>query len=174
MTARKSHPAQRLADLLHEVRQARPDARDFALFDRRDALAELGVPHHLIDGFDAPDDAALDGHIAQAPAAAGGGGAVTAARTPDTQPFHLMPSQAYRECLGDAVGGDGTLFGELAASLGLGLAGAPIVVKPRAGLGGGGPSKTMSSLISTAVRKIPSLEGPPGPALKWLGGHVRR
>jgi hypothetical protein len=58
--------AQDLLTLLTEVRQAKPDARDFALFDRRDALAGLGVPHTQIDGFDAKDDAALDRHIADA------------------------------------------------------------------------------------------------------------
>jgi hypothetical protein len=62
--------AVRLHGLLSEVRNAPKDARDFALFDRRDALAELGVPHHQIDAFDATDDGALDGHIAQAGAVA--------------------------------------------------------------------------------------------------------
>jgi hypothetical protein len=62
--------ARRLRDLLGEVRAAAPDARDFALFDRRDDLAALGVAHDDIDAFDASDDDALDHHIASADAAA--------------------------------------------------------------------------------------------------------
>jgi hypothetical protein len=68
----------RLLNLLRGVREAKPDARDFALFDRRDDLAALGVPHAQIDSFDARDDAALDRHIADAGAAARRLGAVDA------------------------------------------------------------------------------------------------
>lgn len=66
----QARKAQGLLTLLTEVRQAKPDARDFALFERRDALNALGVPHAQIDGFDATDDAALDEHIADARIAA--------------------------------------------------------------------------------------------------------
>jgi hypothetical protein len=59
----------RLLTLLREVRAAKSDARDFALFDRRDALAALGVPMDEIDKFDAHDDAALDRHIGRVQAA---------------------------------------------------------------------------------------------------------
>ena len=56
--------ALRLRALLSEVRSAPKDSRDFALFERRDDLAKLGVDPAQIDGFDATDDAAIDRHIA--------------------------------------------------------------------------------------------------------------
>ncbi len=68
--ARVRDDAMRLLTLLREVRAAKPEARDFALFDRRDAIARLGVPHDEIDAFDATDDDALDRHIADARAVA--------------------------------------------------------------------------------------------------------
>lgn len=62
--------AARMRDLLRGVRDARSDARDFALFDVRDQLAGLGVAREQIDAFDAQDDEALDDHIGQAHAMA--------------------------------------------------------------------------------------------------------
>jgi hypothetical protein len=62
--------AVRLRDLLHGVRNARADERDFALFDVRDQLAGMGVPTERIDSFDARDDDALNEHIGQAHAMA--------------------------------------------------------------------------------------------------------
>lgn len=43
----------RLFELLCEIRATKPDERDFALFDRRDAFAALGAPFEIIDAFDA-------------------------------------------------------------------------------------------------------------------------
>ncbi len=43
--------AQRLLSLLTEVRDAKPDARAFAWFDRRDDLVKAGVPRAHVDGF---------------------------------------------------------------------------------------------------------------------------
>ena len=68
--ARARDDAMRPLTLLREVRAAKAEARDFALFDRRDAIARLGVPHDEIDAFDAQDDDALDRHIAEARAVA--------------------------------------------------------------------------------------------------------
>ncbi|MGX1747160.1 MULTISPECIES: RHS repeat-associated core domain-containing protein, partial [unclassified Brevundimonas] len=67
----------------------------------------------------------------------------------------IIPSQIYRECFGKAVGGDGTILGNLVAATGLGLASTPIVEKPRAGFGGGGPSGSRTSMISDSVRRMP-------------------
>ena len=55
---------ERLVDLLREVRGMKQDARGFALFERRDSLAALGLSADAVDAMDAANDAALDDHIA--------------------------------------------------------------------------------------------------------------
>jgi hypothetical protein len=64
--------APNLLALLTEVRDATPDARDFAWFDRRDDLMRAGVPRVEVDGFDARDSAALNRKITETRAAASG------------------------------------------------------------------------------------------------------
>lgn len=63
--------AARLHGLLNDVRNAPDDARDFAWFEKRDALRGLGVDPDVVDNFDARDTRMLDRYIAQVRAAAG-------------------------------------------------------------------------------------------------------
>lgn len=92
--------AMRLLTLLREVRAAKPDARDFALFDRRDALNALGAPYGQIDGFDATDDAALDAHIANARAVA------TTYGAPEDDDHSALWAERGREMMQGGAGDD--------------------------------------------------------------------
>lgn len=62
--------AARLHGLLRELRGAPKNAREFAVFDRRDDWAKLGIGDSDFDGVDLSDDALIDHHIAQTGAAA--------------------------------------------------------------------------------------------------------
>lgn len=90
--------AMRLLTLLREVRAAKPDERDFALFDRRDAFNALGAPYEQIDAFDAQDDGALDRHIAAARAVA------TAYGAPDDEGSILSGSSGQDVLVGSGAG----------------------------------------------------------------------
>ena len=63
--------------------------------------------------------------------------------------------QEYDQCLANTVGGNGSFLGTMGATALFGVAGAPIMRKPRMGVGGGGPSGTSTSPLSEAARALP-------------------
>ena len=83
-----------------------------------------------------------------------------------------IPPQEYYECIGATMGTDPTAAGILAAGLGLTAAGSPILEKPRAGFGGGGPSGTRTSPLSRFFRSLPGARERASPTLRGMGNAV--
>ncbi|MEN5145594.1 RHS repeat-associated core domain-containing protein [Brevundimonas diminuta] len=86
----------------------------------------------------------------------------------------ILPSTEYFQCFAAGTGGDGTILGNFLAAAGLALAGSPIIDKPRAGFGGGGPSGIKTTMISESVRSLPGMSLRAPSALRGAAAAVSR